>query len=48
LLREMFSTEKPGSFDLTRLLRISEALLHLGKGGVDVVLLGIACRRKAT
>jgi CheY-like chemotaxis protein len=39
LLREMFSTEKPGSFELTHLLRLSEALLHLGTGGVDVVLL---------
>jgi two-component system sensor histidine kinase UhpB len=35
----MFSTEKPGSFDLTRLLRMSEVLLHLRGGGVDVVLL---------
>jgi signal transduction histidine kinase len=39
LLREMFSTEKPGSFELTHLLRMSEAMIHLGKGGVDVVLL---------
>src|ERR1700688_2163265 len=39
LLHEMFRTEKPGSFELTHLLRMSEALLHLGKGGVDVVLL---------
>jgi len=39
LLREMFSTEAPGSFELTHLLRMSDALLHLGKGGVDVVLL---------
>jgi signal transduction histidine kinase len=39
LLREMFSTEKPGSFELTHLLRMSEAVIHLGKGGVDVVLL---------
>jgi signal transduction histidine kinase len=39
LLREMFSTEKPGSFELTHLLRMSEALVHLGKGGVDVMLL---------
>ena len=34
LLHEMFSTEKPGSFELTHLLRMSEAMLHLGKGGV--------------
>jgi signal transduction histidine kinase len=39
LLREMFSTEKAGSFELTHLLRMSEAMIHLGKGGVDVVLL---------
>src|ERR1700688_969987 len=39
LLREMFSTEKPGSFELTHLLRMSEAMIHLAKGGVDVVLL---------
>jgi signal transduction histidine kinase len=39
LLREMFGTEKPGSFELTHLLRMSEAMIHLGKGGVDVLLL---------
>src|SRR6202049_3962417 len=39
LLREMFSKEKPGSFELTHLLRMSEAVIHLEKGGVDVVLL---------
>jgi signal transduction histidine kinase len=39
LLREMFSTEKAGSFELTHLLRMSEAVNHLAKGGVDVVLL---------
>jgi len=39
LLREMFSTEKPGSFELTHLLCMSEAMTHLEKGGVDVVLL---------
>jgi signal transduction histidine kinase len=41
LLREMFSTEKPGSFELTHLLRMSEAMIHLAKGGVDVVLLDL-------
>src|SRR4029077_18037848 len=41
LLREMFSTEKPGSFELTHLSRMSEAMIHLGKGGVDVVLLDL-------
>src|SRR6202790_4994363 len=39
LLREMFSKEKPGSFELTHLLRMKEAVLHLAKGGVDIVLL---------
>jgi len=39
LLREMFSKEKPGSFELTHLLRMSEAVIHLEKGGVDIVLL---------
>src|ERR1700680_1327054 len=39
LLREMFSKEKPGSFELTHLMRMSEAVIHLEKGGVDVVLL---------
>jgi signal transduction histidine kinase len=41
LLREMFSKEKAGSFELTHLLRMSEAVLHLAKGGVDVVLLDL-------
>jgi signal transduction histidine kinase len=39
LLREMFSKEKPGSFQLTHLLRMSEAETHLAKGEVDIVLL---------
>jgi signal transduction histidine kinase len=39
LLREMFSKEKPDSFELTHLLRMSEATVHLAKGGVDIVLL---------
>ena len=39
LLSEMFSKEKPDSFELTHLLRMSEALAHLAKGGVDIVLL---------
>jgi signal transduction histidine kinase len=41
LLREMFSTEKAGSFELTHLLRMSEAVVHLGKGGVDIALLDL-------
>jgi signal transduction histidine kinase len=39
LLREMFSKERPGSFELTHLLRMSEAEVHLAKGEVDIVLL---------
>jgi signal transduction histidine kinase len=39
LLQEMFSKEKAGSFELTHFLRMSEAVLHLAKGGVDIVLL---------
>jgi diguanylate cyclase (GGDEF)-like protein/PAS domain S-box-containing protein len=39
LLRQMFSTEKPDSFELTHLLRMSDAEIHLAKGGVDIVLL---------
>ena len=39
LLREMFSKEKPDSFELTHLLRMSEAMIHLAKGGVDIILL---------
>ncbi|MEA3179359.1 MAG: hypothetical protein QOI59_2882 [Gammaproteobacteria bacterium] len=41
LLREMFTKETAGSFELTHLLRMSEAVLHLAKGGVDVVLLDL-------
>jgi sigma-B regulation protein RsbU (phosphoserine phosphatase) len=39
LLREMFSTERADSFELTHLLRMSEAVNHLAKGGVDIILL---------
>jgi signal transduction histidine kinase len=39
LLQEMFSKEKPGNFQLTHLLRLSEALVHLERGGVDIILL---------
>jgi PAS domain S-box-containing protein len=39
LLREMFSKERPGSFELKHLLRMGEAEAHLAKGGVDIVLL---------
>src|ERR1700723_1684564 len=39
LLREMFSKERAESFELTHHLRMSEAVIHLAKGGVDIVLL---------
>jgi signal transduction histidine kinase len=39
LLREMFKTEKAGSFELTHLLRLSDAETHLAKGGTDILLL---------
>jgi signal transduction histidine kinase len=39
LLREMFGKERPDSFELTHFLRMSEAEVHLAKGGVDIVLL---------
>jgi signal transduction histidine kinase len=39
LLREMFSKERPDSFELTHFLRMSEAEIHLAKGGMDIVLL---------
>ncbi len=39
LLREMFSRERPGTFEVTHVVRMSQALAVLAKGGVDVVLL---------
>jgi signal transduction histidine kinase len=39
LLREMFRGEKAGSFTITHLMRMSEAEIHLAKGGVDITLL---------
>jgi signal transduction histidine kinase len=41
LLREMFNKEKRDAFQLTHLLRMSEAETHLAKGGVDIVLLDL-------
>jgi signal transduction histidine kinase len=41
LLREMFSKEGAGSFELTHLSRLSEAVIQLAKGGVDVLLLDL-------
>jgi signal transduction histidine kinase len=39
LLHEMFRKEKAGSFVLTHLVRMTEAVAHLERGGVDIVLL---------
>src|ERR1700722_5797834 len=39
LLREMFSKEKQGSFELTHLTHMRNAEIRLAKGGVDIVLL---------
>lgn len=39
LLREMFGKERADSFELTHFLRMSEAEIHLAKGGTDIVLL---------
>jgi signal transduction histidine kinase len=41
LLREMFKKEKHDAFQLTHLLRMSDAETHLAKGGVDIVLLDL-------
>ena len=41
LLREMFSTERPGSYEITHLPRLGLALNHLAKGGVDIILLDL-------
>jgi signal transduction histidine kinase len=39
LIREMFSNEKPDGFQLTHLLCMRDAEIHLATGGVDIVLL---------
>jgi signal transduction histidine kinase len=39
LLREMFRMEGPDTFELTHVLRMSEAVIHLAKGSVDILLL---------
>jgi signal transduction histidine kinase len=41
LLREMFSTETADDFELTHFLRMSDAVVHLAKGGVDIALLDL-------
>ena len=39
MLRRMFDKENPGCFEFTHLSRMSDAILHLQNGGVDIVLL---------
>jgi PAS domain S-box-containing protein len=39
LLREMFCKEKAGSFELTHLVRLGEAEIHLAKARADIILL---------
>src|ERR1700730_2341077 len=41
LLREMFRKEPPGSFKLTHVERMTDALGELAKGGIDIVLLDL-------
>lgn len=41
LMREMFATERPGSYEITHLPRLGLALNHLARGGVDIVLLDL-------
>jgi signal transduction histidine kinase len=41
LLREKFKSERPGSFQLTHVVTLSEALVVLAKGGIDIVLLDL-------
>jgi two-component sensor histidine kinase len=41
LLREMFATERPGSFEIVNLPRLGQALNFLARGGVDIVLLDL-------
>jgi len=41
LLREMFATERPGSYEITHMPRLGLALERLAQGGVDIVLLDL-------
>jgi len=41
LLREMFSTERPCSFELMHLPQLGMAMNYLARGGVDIVLLDL-------
>jgi two-component sensor histidine kinase len=42
LIQEMFSTERPGSYELTHLSRLSLALEHLTLAETDIVLLDLS------
>ena len=41
LLREMFATERPDSYEIIHMPRLGLALNRLAKGGVDIVLLDL-------
>jgi two-component sensor histidine kinase len=41
LLREMFSNERPDSYQITHFPRLGLALNYLAKGGVDIILLDL-------
>jgi diguanylate cyclase len=41
LLREMFGKERPSSFEMTHVLNMREAVIHMAKGEVDIVLLDL-------
>src|SRR3984893_11466235 len=41
LLEEMFGKERPGTFAVTHLSLMSEAVIHLAKGEADIVLLDL-------
>ena len=41
LLREMFATERPESYEIIHLPRLGLALDHLAQGGVDIILLDL-------
>jgi diguanylate cyclase len=41
LLREMFGNERPGTFVVTHLSLMSDAVIHLAKGEADIVLLDL-------
>jgi len=41
LLREMFAKESPNSFEMTHVSNMRDAVIHLAKGGVDIVLLDL-------